>query len=301
MKSTTVMVVMAGLLGAGALFAADSGKETLAVATVGATTALKDDMNKRGMGPSFARVLESLDQQLVTSLAQTRKFTIVGRKGLLKDVVGEQDLAQSGLANAATAPEAGQLKGAKYTLTATMDSFLENREVASFAEGRKMKRRFQISAQAVIVDTTTGEVFDTANVQLDKMDIVDLPANVTETQIGARTDELMPILARELAEKIAAITVASVYPVKVIDVEDEKTLTLNRGASLFAEGDVVEIFGPSKTVTDPDTGEVIKRKGKAIGKARITSVEPAYSQAELIENNGVKVGCQASKLVVPKE
>lgn len=299
MKST-VMLMMVGLLGAGTLFAAD-GKETLAVATVGATAALKEDMNKRGMGPSFARVLESLDQHLVTSLAQTRKFTIVGRKGLLKDVVGEQDLAQSGLANAATAPEAGQLKGAKYTLTATMDSFLENREVASFAEGRKMKRRFQISAQAVIVDTTTGEVFDTANVQLDKMDIVDLPANVTETQIGARTDELMPVLARELAEKISAITVASVYPVKVIDVEDEKTLTLNRGASLFAEGDLVEIFGPGKTVTDPDTGEVIKRKGKAVGKARITSVEPAYSQAELIENNGVKVGCQASKLVAPKE
>jgi len=237
----------------------------------------------------------------VTSLAQTRKFTIVGRKGLLKDVVAEQDLAQSGLANAATAPEAGQLKGAKYTLTATMDSFLENSEVASFAEGRKMKRRFQISAQAVIVDTTTGEVFDTANVQLDKTDIVDMPANVSEKEIGARTDELMPVLARELAEKISAITVASVYPVKVIDVEDEKVLTLNRGASLFSEGDVVEIYGPSRTVTDPDTGDVIKRKGKSVGKARITSVEPAYSQAELIENSGVKVGCQASKLVVPKD
>ena len=299
MKNTGMAGWMVLLL-ARSLFAQGS-KETLAVATVGSTPALKEDMNKRGMDASFGRVLESLDQHLVTSLAQTRKFTIVGRKGLLKDVVAEQDLAQSGLANAATAPEAGQLKGAKYTLTATMDSFLENSEVASFAEGRKMKRRFQISAQAVIVDTTTGEVFDTANVQLDKMDIVDLPANVTEAQIGARTDELMPILARELAEKIAAITVASVYPVKVIDVEEEKTLTLNRGASLFAEGDLVEIFGPSKTVTDPDTGEVIKRKGKLIGKARITSVEPAYSQAELIENNGVKVGCQASKLVVPKE
>jgi len=299
MKNTGMAGWMVLVL-AGSLFA-QGGKETLAVATVGATPALKEDMNKRGMGASFGRVLESLDQHLVTSLAQTRKFTIVGRKGLLKDVVAEQDLAQSGLANAATAPEAGQLKGAKYTLTATMDSFLENSEVASFAEGRKMKRRFQISAQAVIVDTTTGEVFDTANVQLDKTDIVDMPANVSEKEIGARTDELMPVLARELAEKISAITVASVYPVKVIDVEDEKVLTLNRGASLFSEGDVVEIYGPSRTVTDPDTGDVIKRKGKSVGKARITSVEPAYSQAELIENSGVKVGCQASKLVVPKD
>ena len=295
------MTGVASILCAGSLFA-QGAKETLAVATVGATAALKEDMGKRGMSASFSRVLESLDQHLVTSLAQTRKFTIVGRKGLLKDVLGEQDLAQSGLANAAAAPEAGQLKGAKYTLTATMDGFLENREVASFAEGRKMKRRFQLSAQAVIVDTTTGEVFDTANVQLDKMDIVDLPANVTETETGSRTDELMPILARELAEKIAAITVASVYPVKVLDVaEDKKTLTLNRGASLFSEGDLVEIFGLSRTVTDPDTHEVIKIKGKSVGKARITSVEPAYSQAELVENSGVKVGCQVTKLLARKE
>ena len=292
---------LVGLLFAGSLLA-EGAKETLAVATVGATAALKADMGKRGMSESFGRVLESLDQHLVTSLAQTRKFTLVGRKGLLKDVLGEQDLAQSGLANAATAPDAGQLKGAKYTLTATMDSFLENREVASFAEGRKMKRRFQLSVQAVIVDTTTGEVYDTANVQLDKMDIVDMPANVSETEIGSRTDELMPVLARELAEKIAAITVASVFPVKVLDVsEDKKTLTLNRGASLFSEGDLVELYGLSRTVTDPDTHEVIKIKGKSVGKARITSVEPAYSQAELIENSGVKVGCQASKLLMRKD
>lgn len=294
------MTGLVGLLLAGSL-CTQGNKETLAVATVGATPALKEDMNKRGMSGSFARVLESLDQHVVSSLTQTRKFTIVGRKGLLKDVIGEQDLAQSGMVKAETAPEAGQLKGAKYTLTITMDGFLENREVAAFAEGRKMKRRFQLSAQSVIVDTTTGEVFDTANVQLDKMDIVDLPANVSETDVGARTDELMPILARELAEKIANMAFASIFPVKVIDIEDEKVLTLNRGASLFVEGDLVEIFGVSRTITDPDTGDVIKRKGKLVGKARITTVEPAYSQAEVIENNGVKVGCQATKLLMPNE
>lgn len=301
MKSTWMALFAAGTLAGSLVAQTTGGKETLAVATVGATQALKDDMNKRGMGGSFARVLESLDQHLVVSLAQTKKFTVVGRKGVLKDVLTEQDMGNAGLVSAGTAPEAGQLKGAKYTLTATMDSFLENREFATFGEGRKMKRRFQISAQAVIVETTTGEIFDTANVQLDKTDIVDLPANVAEADVGSRTDELMPVLGRELAEKIASIAVASVFPVKVIDIEDEKVLTLNRGASLFSEGDVVELYGASKTITDPDTGEVIKRKGKVVGQARITSVEPAYSQAVVTVNNGVKVGCLATKLLVPKE
>jgi curli biogenesis system outer membrane secretion channel CsgG len=280
---------------------AQGTKETLAVATVTSTPSLKTDVEGRGMAASFNRVLESLDQHLVTSLAQSRKFTVVGRKGLLKDVIAEQDLGQSGLANAGTAPELGQLKGAKYTLTTTVDSFLENHEVASFAEGRKLKRRFQVSAQAVIVDTTTGEVFDTANIQLEKIDIMDLPDNVSESLLGSRTDALMPALAKELAEKVAANTVAAVFPVKVVDVEDEKTLTLNRGASFFAVGDQVELYGPSKTITDPDTGAVIKRKGKPVGKARITSVEPDYAQAEVFENAGVKVGCQASKLQPAKE
>jgi curli biogenesis system outer membrane secretion channel CsgG len=295
-----VLMFGCAVLVAGSL-AAQGAKETLAVATVASTPALKTDVEQRGMAASFNRVLESLDQHLVTSLAQSRKFTVVGRKGLLKDVIAEQDLGQSGLANADTAPELGQLKGAKYTLTTTVDSFLENHEVAAFAEGRKLKRRFQISAQAVIVDTTTGEVFDTANIQLDKIDIVDLPANVAESMTGSRTDELMPLLAKELGAKIAANTVAAVFPVKVVDVEDEKTLTLNRGASFFAVGDQVELYGPSKTITDPDTGAVIKRKGKPVGKARVTSVEPDYSQAEVFENTGVKVGCQATKLQPAKE
>ncbi len=294
-------VLMIGLAAAAAGVLAQGKRETLAVATVAATPALKADVEQRGMAASFGRVLESLDQHLVASLAQSRKFTVVGRKGLLKDVLAEQDFGQSGLANADTAPELGQMKGAKYTLTTTVDSFLENHEVASFAEGQKLKRRFQISAQAVIVDTTSGEVFDTANIQLDKFDVLDLPAHVEESMIGARTDELMPLVAKELAQKIAANTVAAVFPVKVIDVEDAKTLTLNRGADFFAAGDVIELFGPTKTITDPDTGAVIKRKGKPVGKARITSVEPDYSQAEVLGEADVKVGCLANKAQPAKE
>jgi curli biogenesis system outer membrane secretion channel CsgG len=104
------MMGFAGLLCVGSLWA-QGGMESLAVATVGATPALKADMAKRGMSGSFGRVLESLDQHLVTSLAQTRKFVVVGRKGVLKDyVLDEQDVAQSGLANAAGQAEAGQLK-----------------------------------------------------------------------------------------------------------------------------------------------------------------------------------------------
>ena len=44
-----------------------------------------------------------------------------------------------------------------------------------------------------------------------------------------------------------------------------------------------------------DSGAEIKRKGGLIGKIKITSVEPTYSQGEIIEDKGIVVGSVLSK------
>jgi hypothetical protein len=89
------------------------------------------------------------------------------------------------------------------------------------------------------------------------------------------------------------------FPAKIIDV-DNTTITINRGEGFFAQGDVITLFSPGKTVTDPDTGEKITIKGRAIGTARITFVEPTNAQAELAPNVTATVGAQVKK-VEPKK
>ncbi len=284
--------MLCGLLAA----SAQDTRATLTLGDVKATPAVEADAAKYMMKSAFGRVMDSLRPQLITSLNETRKFRIVGNEGV-KEGLAEQDFAGSGLANPDAAPELGMMKTAQYRLAVTVDHFLETRETAEFAEeGRKLKRRIQLSAQAMLYDTTTAELVDAANVQIENTDIVALAANeVNNTVPGARTDELMPQMARELAQKLAARVTLMAYPVKIIDVEDDY-VTINRGAGFFSVGDRMRVFGPSKSITDPDTGKVIKRKGKPLGVVVIDTVEPDYAQGTIDADSEVKVGSLAEKI-----
>jgi hypothetical protein len=170
-----------------------------------------------------------------------------------------------------------------------VDSFLEENVEANFGTGRKgTKRRFQFSAQAKVYDASTGELLDAPNFQIEKTDTI--ITDGTQVSDAKRNDELMPATARAMAEKIAFRVIDVTFPAKVIDVE-EKVVTINRGDGTGINvGEVWAVFGPSKNITDPDTGTVIKRKGRLVGKVKITSVDADSSQGDVVEDNGVVVG-----------
>lgn len=287
LNRTWIAAVMLALLCAFPVSA--QKREVLAIGKIEATKALADDMQRKGKTTEMRRVIEAMDGHLISALAQTRKFTLVGRSDLA-DLLKEQDLGDSGIVDAGTAAEKGKVKGAKFRLVTTVDSFLEENVEQVFAgTGRKgVKRRFQLSAQAKVYDASTGELLEAPNVQIEKVDaIINDGAQVTDAR---RTDELMPALARDMAEKVALRVVDVAFPVKVIDIED-KTVTLNRGdGGGIKAGEVWTVYGPSRSITDPDTGTVIKRKGKLLGRIKITTVDPDSSQGEIIEGEGVAVG-----------
>ena len=267
-------------------------RQTLAVDKVKASTSLTADIAKDNRAIQCARIVEAMDRHLISAITSSRKFTIVGRQDL-KAILDEQDLGQSGIVNQDTAAQLGEVKGAKYKLVTVVDHFQEETARAVFNENEKMKRRFQVSAQATIYDTSTGEVLDASNIQVEKVDVISIDPG-TSNRTGGRTDELMPLVTRELAEKTSARLIDVLFPAKIIDVEGT-TITINRGEGFFAQGDVVTIFSQGKTVVDPDTGEKMTIKGKVIGTARITSIEPTNAQAELAPNVIVAVGAQVKK------
>jgi curli biogenesis system outer membrane secretion channel CsgG len=293
MKSL-LRLALTSLLALSPLAPALAQKETLAVRSVDATAALKLDTERKSKTLEMQRVLQSLDGHLISALGSTRKFSIVGRTDL-KELQKEVDLAGSGLVDGATAPAPNAVKGAKYTLITSVDGFLDENSTQEFGTGRRgIKRRLQISAQAKIYDTATSELLEAPNIQVEKVDVALVDAGVQTD--GRRNDELMPALAKELAGKIAARTIDVVFPAKVIDKED-KVVTINRGDGMPIQvGETWQVFGPAKVIKDPDSGAEIKRKGKLVGKVRITSVEAAYSQAEIVEDTGVVVGSILKRL-----
>jgi curli biogenesis system outer membrane secretion channel CsgG len=273
-------------------------RQTLAVDKVKASASLTTDIAKDNRATQCARIVEAMDRHIISAITSSRKFTIVGRQDL-KTLLDEQDLGQSGIVNQESAAQLGEVKGAKYKLVTVVDHFQEETARATFAEGEKLKRRFQVSAQATIYDTSTGEVLDASNIQVEKVDVIGIDPGTSNRQ-GGRTDELMPLVTRELAEKTTARLVDVLFPAKIIDV-DGTTITINRGEGFVKKDDVITLFSKGKTVVDPDTGEKMTIKGKTLGTARITSVDPTNAQAELAPNVTATVGAQVKKQEPVKE
>ncbi len=288
MKSPFSLAIAAALF-ALATFPAQAQKETLGIAAVEATPALKEDLARQGKSIEMRRVLEGMDGHLISAFTGIRKYSVIARSDLSK-LLREQGLGDSGNVDLATAAASGKIKGLKYAVVTSVDHFLDANEEMEFpGTGRKgIKRRLQISAQAKIYDCATGEILDAPNIPLEKVDpsIVE-PGLKTDAK---RNDEAMPALAKELAEKIAARTVDVIFPAKIIDKED-KLVTINRGDGMpIKVGEVWLAYGPTKTIKDPDSGAEIKRKGALLGKVKITSVEATYSQGDVVEGTGIVVG-----------
>ena len=250
---------------------ATRGRPGVVVTKAEVTKALTDDMAKRGMKPTMDRITEALDTHLEAAITGSRKFTVLAR-GITQDV-----------SRRGTGVE---LSANDYSILINLDSYLDNAE--TFQD--LVKRRLQLSGQVKIVNAETWEVLDMSNIQIEETDVTQVSATVNAN----RLDAMLPALTRKFAadsfERLMGVT----FPMKVVDAEDG-VITINRGAEFLAEGDKVEIFGKSRSIVDPDTGEKMNIKGKSLGKATITSAEPNYSQAKADSAFDAPVGAEVRK------
>lgn len=252
-------------------------QKTLYVARVNASDALKKELSADERATQLARAVESLDEHLIAEIVSSRKYKMVERSDALEELLREQSLTESGLI-AKKGAEMNGMTGAEYALFVTINAFQQTTDTAVFNDVQRAKVRYQLSAQMRVVDTTTAEILDVSNVQLEKVDVADVAA-VSNRAIG-RFDALLPALTREMAEKSVKFLLAATFPPKIIDV-DENYITINAGEGIFEIGDECKVYGKNRTVTDPDTGMTRQIKGRPIGTVKITEVEVDYAQGEM--------------------
>lgn len=124
-----------------------------------------------------------LQQMLLTELDQNDELRIIER-GMLKQIMKEQDLRTSGRVDPSTAAEIGKLVGARYMVTGV------------FAD---LYGTFRMDAR--VIDVETGEIKQTESVRGEKQKLysmlVDLATQITE---GADLPPL-PVAAREERKK----------------------------------------------------------------------------------------------------
>jgi curli biogenesis system outer membrane secretion channel CsgG len=250
----------------------------LAVSDVKAGAGLVKSAEKAGTIVSLQRVVEAYDSQLIDRLHGTRKFDILARSDL-------KQLAKDGDATGNTF----KIPGADYLLVTTVDDFQDYSESLSLQTTGQVlhKRVVRIVAVAKIYDAATGRLIESANI---KKEVKDAGAQFNSEKNGDLADAVIESAVEQSASAMANRIADVIYPAKVIAKVD-KTVMINRGDGTdIAVGQVWQVWALGAELKDSDTGEVLGRQKFAVGKVRVTQVDPKTSTAEIVEDTGISEG-----------
>jgi hypothetical protein len=250
----------------------------LAVSDVKAGAGLVKAAEKSGTVNSLQRVVEAYDSQLIDRLHGTRKFDILARSDL-------KQLAKDGDATGTIF----KIPGADYLLVTTLDDFQDYMEKLTLPSTGEVlaKRVVRITAVAKIYDSTSGRLIESANI---KKELKDAGGQFNSAKNGDLSDSLLETAVEQSANAMANRIADVIFPAKVISKLDN-SVTVNRGDGTdIAVGQVWNVWALGAELKDPDTGEVLGRERLAVGKVRITEVDPKTSTADIIEDKGIAPG-----------
>lgn len=226
----------------------------------------------------------ALTNKFITALVNTRKFDVVERQRV-DDLIGEMQMAESGLMDAARAARAGQMIGADYFLMGELSVFTINVTWRRIPNTTKFSRLItaQIIVDMRIVDTRTSRI-----VAADKGEARHELRSMHDAQVETVfPPDLIDLLQRQLCDALTIKTIDGVYPIKIIGFSGG-TISLNRGEGGGVEvGQVLEVFSLGEEMIDPDTGESLGSEEVKLGALRITEVLPRFSKAVPMDGQAV--------------
>ena len=223
----------------------------------------------RNLQESFRAKMEEL-------LTQSRRFGVLDRKRL--DVYeAEKKLLKSPDVSVREQARLGKVLGADYVLYGTVHRVLVEDQ----------SRSIQLTGERIT------EVHGSADVRFTVLAVatrqIKWSSSITlEKTSGAGTflpEDFANALLDDVAARIVDELTENIYPPKVTKVLGAGQFVVNRGGNTVEHGDVFEIFALGDWLTDPDTGEKLDRIETSIGIAKIMTVKPKYSLAQLISES----------------
>ena len=234
---------------------------------------------KRGVDVDYdliRNLQERFRARIEELLIQGRRFAVLDRRA---GEIYEQEkrLLESGDVDPAEAARLGKVLGADFMLYGTVDRIEVTEERRTI----------------VLTGETSSEVAATARLRYSLLTVATREigwASSLELQYGVdddlRTEQAAEMLLDRLALHVADEVADSIFPAKVAQVTGWGSFVVNRGGNTVREDDLFEVFALGDAVVDPDTGEDLGRLEITAGIARITSVKPKFSLAEMITDHG---------------
>ena len=214
-------------------------------------------------------------------LTQGRRFAVLDRRS---PEIYEQEkrLLESDDVDPSEGARLGKVLGADYLVYGAIDRIevTEERKTIVLTGETRTEGLATVRVRFSVLAVATREIKWSSSLEL-RHDVTD----------DLRPEQAAERLLDELALHIVDELTESIFPPVVTQVVGWGSFVVNRGGNTVRENDLFEVFALGDVLVDPDTGESLGRLEATAGIARIMSVKPKFSLAEMItDHDGVARG-----------
>ncbi|MBI5820289.1 MAG: hypothetical protein HZA88_15080 [Verrucomicrobia bacterium] len=235
---------------------------------------------------------------LTDAIIRSERFIVVERQQL-RDVLKEQDFAQTGRAVEANAPKIGRVLNTQVMVVGSVVDFSETQEQnqgfgyqgisLSFAHAEA-----KVTIAIRLIDTTTGQVLDSQQVQgkaeknavgiaYTEKDFKFGTSAFAKTPLGQATQEAIDKAVIFICQRMESVP----WEGRVIEAKGSE-IYINAGEQQgIAVGDCFVVFHEGEGIVDPTTGLQLGAPRKEIGAIEVTELQPKFSIAKALRGTGM--------------
>ena len=283
---------------AGTAYAQSTNSERIRVAV------LDFDFSPTDSGFLWAGRAGGVNELLVNKLVQDGTYSVIERSRI-DAILAEQDFGASGRVDASTAAEIGRILGVDAVIFGTVTEFTVDRQTSRGSVGffgvtaGTDSEEANVRLNARMVSTSTAEILAVAE-GMGAADQSDSSVFILGTGGGTNTDNTDRLLSAASEQAIDQVVVELVgvserlaaLPAALPDVEAivadvfGSEVVFNKGASDGLQpGMVLTVETVVREVTDPETGDVIRRVTQPSGRVELTDVDEQSSLGRIMSGS----------------
>lgn len=240
---------------------------------------------------------DSMAEMLTTELVKTGRFVVVERQAL-QDILGEQELGQTGVVKQETAAKVGQVLGAQIIVRGVVSEFEQSESgggggfaISGFRIGGRSSRA-HVGVDIRLIDSSTGQVLQSHN-SVGNVESSGIAFGVSSGNVdfGADSFKNAPIgqATRQAIHDAVSFIVAAMekmpFSAKVIKIAGGKVY-INAGKQTnIRPQDKFFVYSKGEDLVDPDTGLKLGAEEKLIGTVEVREVQDKFSIGSLTSGN----------------
>jgi curli biogenesis system outer membrane secretion channel CsgG len=231
--------------------------------------------NKSNCDPAY---FKSLIDRITNSIVNTRKFDVVDN-ARLKEIIIEQQKADSGISEVKGAPQGGKVKSAGYVIYGTVLSFVAYSKAIELngVIGSKLTCTLELNVR--FTDAETGELVASKIVKVEESE-KRLNAVKFESRgnLGcAPIQRAVQVASEQVVDKLMELA----FPTVILKVAGDQVY-INLPEERARPDMLLHVFTKGEELTDPDTGESLGQSEALVGDLKVIRTFPKYAIAEPI-------------------